>query len=316
MSAAWNERREAGGRFAIRTLCAIGLRCGRTCARLVLYPATLYFCLRRSRERADSRAYLTRMFGRPPGVSEVLRHFHAYAATILDRLFFLTDAHLGRFDVSVHGLDELNAHMRRGKGVLLLGAHFGSFEALRMLSASRPDVRVRVVMDLNQTRALNETLHAFNPGVAANVIHAGDDPGALALALHEAAQAGDLIGLLADRARPGETTVDADFLGAPAPFPIAPYVIASMLGLPVMFCVGLYRGGNRYDLYFETFADEIKIPRAERRAQFHELTQRFASRLEHYTRLAPYNWFNLYDFWHHPVGEPAAQRIAAARRIA
>jgi predicted LPLAT superfamily acyltransferase len=25
--------------------------------------------------------------------------------------------------------------------------------------------------------------------------------------------------------------------------------------------------------------------------------QRYAERLEHYTRIAPYNWFNFYPFW-------------------
>jgi len=25
--------------------------------------------------------------------------------------------------------------------------------------------------------------------------------------------------------------------------------------------------------------------------------QRYAERLEHYARLAPYNWFNFYPFW-------------------
>jgi predicted LPLAT superfamily acyltransferase len=316
MSTLWNERREAGGRFAMRALCAFGQLCGRTCARLALYPIALYFFFRRKRERADSRAYLSRVFARPARRSEILRHFYSYAATIFDRLFLLTDVELQRFAVNVHGIDELNTLMARGKGVLLLGGHIGSFEVLRTLSAERPDVRVRVVMDLKQTQVLNETLHAFNPAIAANVIHAGDDPGSLALALHEAAQAGDLIGLLADRARPGEATVDAEFLGAPAAFPIAPYVIASMLGLPVMFCAGIYRGGNRYDLYFETFAEEIKLPREQRKVLLREWTQRFASRLEHYTRLAPYNWFNFYDFWHRSADEPVVQRTAVARRLA
>jgi predicted LPLAT superfamily acyltransferase len=26
-------------------------------------------------------------------------------------------------------------------------------------------------------------------------------------------------------------------------------------------------------------------------------TQRYVERLEHYVRLAPYNWFNFYPFW-------------------
>jgi len=25
--------------------------------------------------------------------------------------------------------------------------------------------------------------------------------------------------------------------------------------------------------------------------------RRYAERLEHYCRIAPYNWFNFYDFW-------------------
>jgi len=25
--------------------------------------------------------------------------------------------------------------------------------------------------------------------------------------------------------------------------------------------------------------------------------QRYVARLEHYARLAPYNWFNFYSFW-------------------
>ena len=316
MSAGWNQRPEAGGRLAMRALRMFGLGFGRTCARVVLLPITLYFFLRRTRERRDSRAYLERILGRPAKALEVLRHIFYYAATILDRLYLLSDDQLNRFKVSVHGLEILNAQMARGKGVLLLGAHIGSFEVLRTLSAERADVRVRAVMDLKQTPALNELLHALNPTIACNVINAGDDPGTLALALHDAAASGDLIGLLADRARPGEMVCTADFLGTPAPFPVAPYVIASMLGLPVVFCAGLYRGGNRYDLYFETFADEIKLVRDQRPAQLRELAQRFAARLEHYTRLAPYNWFNFYDFWHRPADDTVLRRGSAARSAA
>jgi predicted LPLAT superfamily acyltransferase len=202
--------------------------------------------------------------------------------------------------------------MARGRGVLLLGAHIGSFEVLRTLGEKRPGVRVTVVMDRLQTQQMNELLHALNPKIAANVIDAGGDPAELALAMHAAAQEGALIGLLADRARPGEAVHAAEFFGAAADFPTAPYLIASLLQLPVVLCFGLYRGGNRYDLYFETFAEEIRLVRSERAAQLGAWAQRFASRLEHYTRLAPYNWFNLYDFWHRRADPAAARRESGA----
>ena len=312
MSAQWNERSEAGGRFAVRLLTTMALHFGRRFMRAMLYPLTLCAFLRRAAERRDSRAFLTRAFKRPASSWQVLRHLHAYAATILDRAFLLSDANMQRFDISVSGLDQLDAEIARGHGVLLLGAHIGSFEALRALTLQRPDLQLRVVMDLQVTHALNTSLHALNPAIAANVIDAGVDPVTLALALQEAANQGALIGLLADRSRPGEATAQAEFFGAAAAFPVAPYLIASMLGLPVVLAFGIYRGGNRYDLHFETFAQNIKIPRGARAEHLQAYAQRYAARLEHYTRLDPYNWFNLYDFWHRSAEQPVARRESAA----
>ena len=301
MSVQWRDRREAGGHFAIWLIRAAGLYAGRGFARAWLYPITLYFCFRRTRERRDSREFLSLALGRPARAWDIFNHIHSYAATILDRIFLLSDKNLDRFDLRVDGLDALQAEMARGRGVLLLGSHFGSFEALRALTLHEPQVQLRVVMDLKQTRALNELLHALNPSIAANVIDAGVDPGALALSLHEAAQQGALIGLLADRPRAREATAPIEFFGRTARLPTAAYQIASMLDLPVVLAFGIYRGGNRYDLHFETFAQSIKIPRNDRAAQLQVWAQRFAARLEYYARRYPYNWFNFYDFWDHSV---------------
>jgi predicted LPLAT superfamily acyltransferase len=60
---------------------------------------------------------------------------------------------------------------------------------------------------------------------------------------------------------------------------------------------GLYLGGRRYAIHFEPFAEELRIGRRDRGAQLQPWIGRYAARLEHYCRLAPYNWFNFYDFW-------------------
>ena len=304
MSEHWTERREGGGRFGIRLILAIGFRLGRPCARALLYPITLYFFFRRSPERRQSRAFLTRALGRPASTWAVLRHIHCYAATILDRAFLLAES-VRRFDVRVHGRDQLEAQLAHGRGVLLLGAHIGSFEASRALADARPDLQLRIVMDRQQTPALTELLHALNPAAAAAVIDVGGDAMYSVLAIQAAAEQGALIGLLGDRARPREATCDAIFFAAPAAFPVAPYLLASALKLPVVLCFGLYRGGKRYDVYFETFAESIQIPRPQRRALLGYWVQRYAARLEHYTRLDPYNWCNLYDFWNRPAESAA-----------
>ena len=310
----WSERSEGGGPFALWLIRTIGLRLGRPAARALLYPITVYFFFRRGAERRASRAFLSRAFGRPAGTWSVLRHIHCYAATILDRAFLLARSTRG-FDIRVNGLDQIEAQIARGRGVLVLGAHIGSFEALRVLAEARPELRVRFVMDRGQTPALTQLLHALNPAVAQMVIDVRGDGADIALAIRDAAQAGALIGVLGDRARTGEATRDAEFLGAPAAFPVAPYLIASALELPVVLCFGLYRGGNRYDVYFETFAERMCIPRAERPAQLAQWTQRYAARLEHYTRLDPTNWFNFYDFWHRPAAVEPAVRSSVAGNV-
>jgi predicted LPLAT superfamily acyltransferase len=304
----WSARKEGGGRFALWLIRTIGLKCGRKCARMLLYPITLYFYFRRGYERRVSYAFLRRAFGRPASALQVMRHIHCFASTILDRVFLLADRFV-RFDVRVNGLDELVSRMQPHRGVLLLGAHVGSFEVLRVLAVERPDVKVCAVLDTQKTPALTEMLHALNPAIARNVIDASRPSTEIVLALGEAVHEGALVTLLADRARAHEATVVVDFMGAPAAFPVAPFLIGSVLKVPLVMCLGMYRGGNRYDLYFEAFADELALPRRARKAELRAVVQRYASRLEHYVRQDPYNWFNWHDFWNleeSDVDEPVA----------
>lgn len=318
MSNAWKQRREGGGWFAIWLIRSIGRYGGRPLARLCLYPITLYFLLRRADERRDSRAYLTRVFGRPAGLRDVARHIHTFACTILDRVFLLSEE-FRRFEVRVHGLDGLEAQLAQGRGVLLFGSHLGSFEALRVLARRRPDVKIRVVLDKAHNPSMTQLLDALNPEIAAGVIDASQDGPSLMLAIKQAADEGALISLLVDRTHPGAPVQMAQFFGQPAEFPVSPWLIASVLKLPISLGFGLYRGGNRYDLLFESFSDDgIDLPRRGRSVLLASLVQRYAARLEHHARGAPYNWFNFYDFWnlHEDASEAARLAMGADTGVA
>ncbi|MND04262.1 hypothetical protein D3C83_244540 [compost metagenome] len=61
--------------------------------------------------------------------------------------------------------------------------------------------------------------------------------------------------------------------------------------------LGIYRGGSRYDIHFEVLADMSGADRTNRERLIKDALQRYVGRLEHYCRLAPYNWFNFYDYW-------------------
>lgn len=300
----WTDRPEGGGRFAIWLIRTIALYGGRPLARAFLYPITLYFYFRRVPERSASRAFLSRVLGRPARTWDVLRHIHRFAGVVLDRVFLLARDDARQFQLQVHGLDELLGFHAQGRGVLLLGSHLGSFEILRVLARERPDVPLKVLLDKSQTPAITELLHALNPAVGHSVIDASKGGTAVVLAIKESVEQGAVVALLGDRARPQEPTRPARFLGEVAALPVAPYLIASLLDTPVFLCFGLYLGGNRYALHFEKFAERIQIPRGERTVKLDYWLARYAARLEHHARLAPYNWFNFYDFWQSDRIEP------------
>lgn len=312
MKQEWIDRPEGGSAFGLKLIMTFARLCGRTAARLVLYPVTLYFLIRRGPERRASRVYLGRVFGRPATLLDITRHVYCFAAVTLDRFFMLSEK-FRRFDIQVTGLDALHAAMARDQGVLVFGSHLGSFDALRVLSEKRPDVKTRVVIDIGQNPALSNILNSLNPKLARSIINARQEGMNTALAIKEALDDKALVTLLVERARPGNSVVIADFLGVPAPFPASPWQLAAALKAPVVLCFGFYRGGNRYELHFEQFADAIRIERGDRNGSLTRIAQRFADRLTHYARVAPYNWFNFYDFWQLHAPQDSAPTSDAAR---
>ncbi len=300
MSIHWRQRPEGGGRFALWLIRFIALHGGRRVARVLLYPITLYFFLRRGYERRASRAYLGRVQGRDASSWQVMRHIHSFASVILDRVFMLARGERD-FELEIEGVEALHAELDKGRGVLLMGSHLGSFESLRMLSRRYPRVNLRVVLNKRQAPALTTLLDALAPDIAAGVIDGSQHPASVVLAMGEAARSGHMIGLLGDRGRPGEAMMPVPFLGRPAWLPTGPWMLAASLRIPVALCFGLYLGGNRYKLVFETFADTADLARQGRSEAVRNYVRDYARRLEHHARAHPYNWFNFYDFWHDPT---------------
>jgi len=305
------ERPEAGSAVGYRLISTFATLCGRTAARLVLYPITAFYLVQRGPERRAARKYLQQALGREPSLWDIAKQIHCFATVTLDRVFLLSES-FKRFDIRVFGLDHMREQWAKKQGVLVFGSHLGSFDSLRVLAEFRSDVKVRVVLDVEQNPAITNILNALNPEIARSIINARQDGAVTALAIKEALDETALVTLLVDRARPGNQVVTADFLGRPAPFPTGPWQLAAALKVPVVLCFGLYRGGNRYDLHFELFAESVRMERSDRQASLNAIIQRFADRLAHYARSAPYNWFNFYDFWQ--TNAPPPPDVDAAQR--
>lgn len=310
-AAEWTMQAERSNATVLRIMRWIAVSLGRRVSRLVLHPITLYFMLLGGPAGRASREYLQRVLGRPPRWHECYRHVHHFAATILDRVYLLR----GRFDlfeIEVVGAGHLDPVLQSGRGTFLLGAHLGSFEALRALGQSRPGVRVAMLMYEHNARLLTAALNAIAPDAPLHVIGLGRMEAMMEL--RDWLDQGGVAGLLADRTlqSAGQAAASGrsrthwiDFLGSPAAFSDGAFRLAALLRRPVVFMAGLYLGGNRYQVRFEPLADFSEAPaRGEAGGRqlaqdqaVQEAVRRYAAVLEQLCREAPCNWFNFFDFW-------------------
>lgn len=296
MSHSWQMHQERSTPFALKTIRWIAVHLGRPPARLLLYPITLYFLLFGPAQRRASLRYLRRVLPHRPTWWDAAKHIHCFAATILDRVYLIT----GRFDkfaIAFPPESLPRKYSQRGSGCILLGSHIGSFEVLRSYGARKYPLPIKILMDEGQNPMIVGILNALNPHMPEMVIPLGN-PDCL-LRVKDAVDAGSAVGMLGDRiiGMPGEKTVTCTVLGGQVRLPAAPVLIAASLKVPLIVFFGIYHGGNRYSIHFELLAERIELSRDNRQQDIQFWMQKYADLLEKYCLLAPYNWFNFYDYW-------------------
>ena len=292
--AEWVTSRERGSVLLLRVMTFLSLRIGRRAGRFFLYFIAAYFFAFPPAARRHSRNYLRRALGREPTAGDWFRHVLSFASTIHDRVY-LVNGQYDLFEITIEGESIMQEPLNSGQGGFLMGAHLGSFEVTRAVGQRRPGLKVAMAMYEDNANKVAGRLAAINPAARLDVITLGRMDAMLRI--HESLDNGVFVGVLGDRTFGDEVGQEVDFLGAPARFPTGAFRAAALLRRPVVFMTGLYRGGRRYHVVFETLADFSNLPPGGRGAAVQEAVRRYATLLEKYCRSDPYNWFNFYDFW-------------------
>ena len=303
--AAWAIVAERGSMAGMRFTVGFYRLCGRWLSEYFILPIVAYFFLTDPRGRRASRRYLAKLYAfpggaqaldGPPTLRQSFRHYREFGLVILDRVRFM----LGAPDVALvfRGREHLTALIAAKRGAVLLGAHLGSFEALRLLAA-RTGVTVNVLMITRHAPRTNTVLERLNRDTRVHVIQS--DPGNPDAVFHLKAcvERGEFVAILGDRVAGGARArvVRVPFLGQPAAFPQGPFLLAHALQCPIVLMIGVRRGPRTYEIFAEPLAERVLLPRAERKESLDALVKRYAERLEAYCLSAPYQWFNFFDFW-------------------
>jgi predicted LPLAT superfamily acyltransferase len=306
MSRAWTGMAERGSLLGMWVTAQVYRLFGPRLTRYFILPIVAYFFVTDRRGRRASRRYLQRLHAFPGGAAALghvpadrdgFRHYHAFGLAILDRLRFAVDG--GRdVDIVFHGRQHLAGLVERKRGAVLLGAHLGSFDALRALAA-RNGIGVDVVMLTRHAPRVNAILRTLNRDGAARVVEPVPTTADSLFRLRASVERGGFVAILGDRvgAAARARVVKVPYLGAPAAFPAGPFVLAHALGCPIVLMIALRRDDRTYEVFAEPLAEPVCLPRVERAEWLNEIVRRYAQRLETYCLAAPYQWFNFFDFW-------------------
>lgn len=203
--------------------------------------------------------------------------------------------------IEVHGWDHFEEALGRGKGVILVSAHLGSFDLTGQILAAR-SVKTSILVEAQEPQALLDHVTALRGGKGLSFVPAR--PGAVR-AMVRAVRRGETVGLMCDRdiAREGLAIV---FFGEELTMPTEAVRLAMRTGAAIVPVYNMRRPKGGYDVIFEP---ALPIATDGDNARTRNMV-RLAGALERFIRACPDQWVVLSPVWE----EGYRRRVAGRSR--
>ena len=291
----WRKRPEAGSMWAIRFMELFAITFGRAAVFVLLYPVVLYFALVRADERRASQDFLARVYRRKPKWHEIFAQFMTFARVTTDRVFIMS-GRTSNIRIRYFGTEPLVDLVQDAKGGVFLAAHFGSFEAARMVAVEHPQVQMRIVVDDEINPNFMRRMAEIDPEFILSIISPHQSAASLGVEIAAAMRESQWVGFLADRVFDSDRVIEVDFLDGKARLPAGPFMVAAAFKAPVIAIFPIFVDGG-YDVHCEVLTTGLKTSRKDRQQDIQLFAQRYMDCLEKYVKRAPDNWFNFYDYF-------------------
>ncbi len=260
---------------------------------LLRFVAFYFFLFSVSSSRQIYNYFNQRLgYGRLKSLLKLYSNYYVFGQTLLDKVIVMAGIE-NKFTYNFDGEEYLHKIVEQGRGGILISGHVGNWEAAGHL-LKRLNTRVNVVMYDGEHEKIKDYLEGVTGGHNFRVIVVKEDL-AHVYAIGEALQNNELVCLHADRFTEGSKTVVRPFLGAPAHFPMGPFILASTFKVPVSIVFAFKESAVHYHFYGSPLITFQNQP--DRAVAIDDLINIFVQNLEQMIRKYPEQWFNYYNFW-------------------
>ena len=215
------------------------------------------------------------------------RTFMAYASCLAETLG--AGSARGRPpQVLVHG--ELHARdaVAEGRGVILVTAHTGGWDAVGASFTRDLGVQVMIVESPERDAGARAIQDAARRAQGLLVAHVGDDPlSALPLARH--LRQGGAVAIQIDRLPQGQRQRPVTLFGRPGHVPEGPLRLASLTGAPIVPVFAARTGHRRYVVHAHA---AVRLPRDASSGELDFAAQSLSDAMQGFLRAHPTQWFH------------------------
>lgn len=284
---------------------------------LVLLGSCIHLCAWRTRRRIDANM---RTLLPETSALERWRMSRRYVVhecmTIFEQAIeyrhALSTTHPRRAHIELEGVEQLDAALRLGRGVILYTPHLGNYFYSYWRLSQDYDATTVVTAGSKELRKLFEEVYAL--GGMKGYDYDTEPPRELAFKLRAHLKQNGVVFLLSDFSRPEFPA--CTLFGKPSHLPIGALTLALLQQSPVVPCFGERIGWGRHRL---VFLPPLHLHERYTMRQREEAMQHLASVMEHMIRKVPEQWlywFNVHERWEGEASAAASALAAAGARSA
>jgi KDO2-lipid IV(A) lauroyltransferase len=181
---------------------------------------------------------------------------------------------------------------KKGKGVIILTAHFGNWELLAQCSTVKLGFPLNVVVKTQSNPLINQTINKRR-------LLFGNRTIPMETSLREILRAlrnGEAVGLVADQAAPKEN-VPIEFFGTMVPTHQGPSAFCLKMGCPMVAAFTVRQPDGTYDAFLQEVPSQDL--QGDNEENVIELTRRHVKITEDFIRKHPDHWMWQHKRWKH-----------------
>jgi len=283
-----------GGSLGLRSLIFLFKHCDVRVGYAIMYIVIPFYMLFGLSSRRAIIHYFRYVhgFGFWKALVSCWHNYNNFGKVMLDR-FAVFAGKKDKFKVEKDGVELFDKLVVKPEGFMMVGSHTGNFEICGYLL--RQDIKkIFALVFGGEGKALQSQRFSQLSQNNVEMVAVADDMSHL-FVINEALQNGGIVSMPADRIFGSSKCVTCKFGNAEADFPIGPFSVAAIRGVPVLAVFVFRLSTYHYRVVVRQLGSYDNINSSKQRAE--AMAKEYVKLLENQVKEHKCQWFNFFEFF-------------------